>query len=74
MLGCISRNNYEVLHVHFMGFAMADDIKDKLLKELEPLPLAKILEVPMDRPSINLKFFRGFQEHLQENYQVHCLN
>ncbi|XP_049270810.1 uncharacterized protein LOC125758087 [Rhipicephalus sanguineus] len=58
----------------FMGHATADDIEDELLKALEPLPLAKILQVSMDGPNVNLKFFRSFQKHLHENYQVNCLD
>ncbi|XP_077484977.1 uncharacterized protein LOC144095035 [Amblyomma americanum] len=58
----------------FMGHATAEDIKDELLSALEPLPLAKILQISMDRPNVNLKFFKMLQSHLQQNFQVHCLD
>lgn len=36
----------------FMGHATADDIQEKLLSALGPLPLAKILQVSMDGPNV----------------------
>lgn len=55
----------------FMGHSIADDIEEKLLSTLEP---AKIIQISMDGPNVNLKFFRGLQEHLQQNYQVQCVD
>lgn len=45
----------------YMGHATADDIPEKLLSALEPLPLAKIVQVSMDGPNVNLKLFGGLQ-------------
>lgn len=58
----------------FLGHSTANDIQEKLLSSLEPLPLAKILQISMDGPNVNLKFFKGLQEHLQEHYQVQCVD
>ncbi|XP_077545839.1 uncharacterized protein LOC144158676 [Haemaphysalis longicornis] len=58
----------------FMGHATADDIQEKLLNSLEQLPLSKVLQISMDGPNVNLKFFRGLQEYLQQNYQVQCVD
>ncbi|KAK8770087.1 hypothetical protein V5799_013448, partial [Amblyomma americanum] len=53
----------------FMGHARAEDLQEKLLGTLEPLPLHKIVQISMDGPNVNLKALRGLQEHLQKNYQ-----
>lgn len=58
----------------FMGHSKAEDIEEKLLSALEPLPLEKIVQLSMDGPNVNLKAFRLVQEHLQQNYQVRCLD
>lgn len=58
----------------FLGHSTADDIQEKLLSALEPLPLAKVLQISMDGPNVNLKFFRHIQVHLQQNYQVQCVD
>lgn len=38
----------------FMGHATAEDIQEKLLKALEPLPLGKIAQISMDGPNVNI--------------------
>ncbi|CAN7985972.1 unnamed protein product [Ixodes hexagonus] len=58
----------------FMGHSTAEDIQGKLLSALEPLPLEKILQISMDGPNVNLKFFKNFQAHLQQTYQVQCVD
>ncbi|XP_029845476.2 uncharacterized protein LOC115328421 [Ixodes scapularis] len=58
----------------FMGHSTAEDVQGKLLSALEPLPLEKILQISMDGPNVNLKFFKNFQVHLQEAYQVLCVD
>lgn len=58
----------------FMGHTTADDIQEKLLKALEPLPLRKIVQISMDGPNVNLKLFRSLQADLHENYQVQCVD
>lgn len=42
----------------FMGHATADDIQEKLLNSLEPLPLSKVLQISMDGPNVNLEVFQ----------------
>lgn len=58
----------------FMGHARAEDLQEKLLNALEPLPLQKIVQISMDGPNVNLKALKGLQEHLHKNYQVRCLD
>lgn len=58
----------------FMGHATAENIQEKLLKALEPLPLQKIVQVSMDGPNVNLKLFRSLQADLLENHQVQCVD
>lgn len=58
----------------FMGHATAENLKEKLLKALEPLPLRKIVQVSMDGPNVNLKLFRSLQADLLENHQVQCVD
>ncbi|CAN7945535.1 unnamed protein product [Ixodes hexagonus] len=58
----------------FMGHSTAEDIQGKLLSALEPLPIEKILQISMDGPNVNLKFFKNFQAHLQQTYQVQCVD
>lgn len=57
-----------------MGHARVEDLQEKLLNALEPLPLQKIVQISMDGPNVNLKAFKGLQEHLHKNYQVKCLD
>lgn len=58
----------------FMGHSTAEDIQEVLLRALEPLPLGKIIQISMDGPNVNLKFFRNMQVHLQEHHQVQCVD
>lgn len=58
----------------FMGHARAEDLQEKLLNALEPLPLQKKVQISMDGPNVNLKAFKGLQEHLHKKYQVRCLD
>ncbi|XP_077484032.1 uncharacterized protein LOC144094048 [Amblyomma americanum] len=57
----------------FMGHSRAEDIQEKLLNALDCLPLSKIVHLSMDGPNVNLKCFKNLQSHLQNNYQVQCL-
>ncbi|KAM7298551.1 uncharacterized protein ISCGN_019145 [Ixodes scapularis] len=58
----------------FMGHSTAEDIQEVLLRALDPLPLGKIIQISMDGPNVNLKFFRNMQVHLQEHHQVQCVD
>ncbi|KAH7978848.1 hypothetical protein HPB49_006976 [Dermacentor silvarum] len=57
-----------------MGHSTAEDIQEILLRALEPLPLGKVLQISMDGPNVNLKFFKNMQVHLRENHQVQCVD
>lgn len=58
----------------FMGHATVENIEEKLLKALEPLPLQKIVHVSMNGPNVTLKLFRSLQADLLGNHQVQCVN
>lgn len=60
---------------HLCLWAMpGQDLQEKLLNALKPLPLQKIVQISMNGPNVNLKAFKGLQEHLHKNYQVRCLD
>lgn len=54
----------------FMGHARAEDLQEKLLGALEPLPLHNVVQISMNGPSVNLEVFKGLQERLQKLGQL----
>lgn len=56
----------------FWGHSTANDIQEKLLSALQPLPCEG---TSMDGPNVDVKFSKkGLQEHLQQNCQVQCVD
>ena len=58
----------------FMGHAAADHLLDSILKCTSKFSLGKLLQVSMDGPNVNWKFFELFSNRLQLDHQTSLLN
>jgi len=58
----------------FMGHATADDVVAHFRSALEGLLLNQILQISMDGPNVNWKFFEKFQGELKREFNVMLLN
>ncbi|GBN01837.1 hypothetical protein AVEN_156756-1 [Araneus ventricosus] len=58
----------------FIGHAKADDILSAFYKCVEKLKLSKILQISMDGPNVNWKFFENLQTDLKKEYSHEALS
>ncbi|GBO33362.1 hypothetical protein AVEN_226165-1 [Araneus ventricosus] len=58
----------------FIGHAKADDILSAFYQCVEKLKLSKILQISMDGPNVNWKFFENLQADLKKEYSHEALS
>ena len=60
----------------FLGHATADDLFDQCLSSLNNLGTSynKIVQLSMDGPNVNWKFFHKFTDHIQNEFDAHLLD
>lgn len=59
----------------FLGHATAEEMLEKMnTSSINGLPMANVLQLSMDGPSVNWKFFELFQQQLKSNYDCSSLN
>lgn len=58
----------------FIGHATADDLLKSFYSCTEKLDLSKLVQVSMDGPSVNWKFFKLLQENLRKEYDFECID
>ncbi|GBL72175.1 hypothetical protein AVEN_115162-1 [Araneus ventricosus] len=58
----------------FIGHAKADDILSAFYECVEKLKLSKILQISMDGPNVNWKFFENLQADLKKEYSHETLS
>ncbi|GBN82849.1 hypothetical protein AVEN_222884-1 [Araneus ventricosus] len=58
----------------FTGHAKADDILSAFYQCVEKLKLSKILQISMDGPNVNWKFFENLQADLKKEYSHEALS
>lgn len=55
----------------FLGHTCAEDLASAFRKATEEIKQAKILQVSMDGPNVNMKFLRSLKEELKESDESH---
>jgi len=58
----------------FLGHQTAEDLFDAFIEAISPLKLSKVLQISMDGPNVNWKFFKLIQNYSQREFQKHVLN
>lgn len=58
----------------FMGHATAQDLKERLRSAMEGLVMSKLVQISMDGPNVNWKFYEAFQSELRNECNVTLLN
>ncbi|XP_063218747.1 uncharacterized protein LOC134529009 [Bacillus rossius redtenbacheri] len=58
----------------FIGHATADDLLKAFYKCTEKLDLSKLIQVSMDGPSVNWKFFKLLQENMRKEFNFECID
>lgn len=53
----------------FMGHSSADDILREFYENIQPLNLSKILQISMDGPSVNWKFYDLLQKDIEKQFK-----
>lgn len=62
------------LGAEFLSHARADDLQISIRSALEPLDLGKLLQISMDGPTVNWKFFEKFSDDLSSDGLAKPLN
>ncbi|GBO35079.1 hypothetical protein AVEN_94183-1 [Araneus ventricosus] len=58
----------------FMGHSTANDIFSAFQAAVAKLDLKKLLQISMDGPAVNLKFYEILHQELKKEYNIECVN
>ncbi|GBN94621.1 hypothetical protein AVEN_11974-1 [Araneus ventricosus] len=58
----------------FVGHSTAEDISKAFNDSTKKLDLRKVIQISMDGPAVNWKFFHMIQEQIRDDFQTQLLN
>ncbi|GBL88251.1 hypothetical protein AVEN_22110-1 [Araneus ventricosus] len=64
----------QYLNSAFLGHSTANDLLLAFYKSVEKLDLSKLVQVSMDGPAVNWKFYQSLQEDLIKEHNVKCIS